>query len=160
MCMKADNQALHLEKLMQKHQVHPKYEVCFPPVSVKKSALKKLAVGDVFLLGFAKMEMLLLSKDNGCAKAVLTSFGQSMGIRIIERIENIPETINSKKYKNIKIVLGTLRSRVLEMGHQVKTAGIDMDEVILYVEEKEFASAKLVMVDGEIAVQVKEVKSI
>ncbi len=160
MYMKADNQALRLEKLMQKHHVHPEYELCFPPVAVKKSALKKLAAGDVFLLGLEKMEMLLLSKEDGCAKVILSSFGQSIGIQIVERVEETEKSSDSKKYKKVRISMGTLRSRVLESGHKIETAEMDMHNVTLYADDKKIALAKMVMVDDEIAVQIKEVKKI
>jgi len=158
--MKAENQALRLEKLMQMHQRYPEYELCFPPISVKKSALKKLAVNDVFLLGLEHMEMLLLSKRNGCAKVVLSSYDKSMTIKIIEHHKNTENPTNSKKYKDIKISLGTLHSRVLEIGHKIETMQMDAEEVLLYAEEKLIAKGRLVMVDNEIAVEIKEVRKV
>jgi len=160
MYMKSENQALRLEKLMQMHQRYPEYELCFPPISVKKSALKKLAVNDVFLLGLAYMEMLLLSKRNGCAKVALSSYDKSMTIKIIEHYKNTERPTNSKKYKNIKILLGTLNSRVLEIGHKIETMQMDAEEVLLYAEEKLIAKGRLVMVDSEIAVEIKEVRKV
>ncbi len=156
--MKAENQALRLEKLMQMHQCYPEYELCLPPVSVKKSALKKLAAGDLFLLGLERMEMLLVSQSDGCAKAVLSSYGKGMTIRIVEHLESTTETTDSKKYKKIRISLGTLHSRVLEPGHQIETMQIDPEEILLYAEEKMLAKGRLVTVDDEIAVEIKEVK--
>lgn len=157
MCMKGENQALRLERLMQNHQIYPAYELCFPFISVKKSALKKLKTGDLFLLGMAHMEMLLLSKNDGCAKAVLAAFGKSMTLQIVENFTNLTEESESKKYKKIKIVLGSVRSRMLEPGHKVEMAEIDFSDISLYGEEKKVAHGRLVMVDDEIAVQIKEV---
>ncbi len=156
--MKAENQALRLEKLMQMHQCYPEYELCLPPVSVKKSALKKLTAGDLLLLGLEQMEMLLVSPSDGCAKAVLFSYDKSMTIKIVECMENVSEPNDSKKYKNIRISLGTLQSRVLEPGHKIETMQIDPDEVLLYAEKKLVAEGRLVTVDDEIAVEIKEVK--
>jgi len=159
--MKADNQALRLERLMQKHQVHPEYELCLPSVSVKKSLLKKLSKGDVLLLGMEQMEMLLLSEGQACAKAVLFSYTESLSIEITETIKqtvNTVDTIDSKKYKEVSIFLGSLRSRTLESRHKLEITEIDLDDISLYVEKKKIAVARLVMVDDEIAVEIKEVK--
>jgi len=143
---------------MQKHQCYPEYELCFPPVSVKKSILKKLTVGNLLLLGLECMEIRLLSKNDGCARAVLTSYDESMTIQIVEHLKSPLESNDSKKYKNIRISLGTLQSRVLEIGHKIETMQIDPEEVKLYVEEKLVAKGRLVTVDDEIAVEIKEVK--
>ena len=158
--MKVENQALRLEKLMQKHQCHPEYEVCFPPVSVKKSALKKLTAGDLLLLGLERMELQLLSKEDGCAKAVLSSYDKGMTIRITEHLKSPVKHVDSRKYKNLLISLGKLNSRVLEIGHTVETMQIDPEKVLLYAEEKLVAKGRLVTVDDEIAVEIKEVKEI
>ena len=157
MYMKTDNQALRLERLMQKHQRYPEYQLCFPPVYVKKNVLKKMAAGDIFLLGMAQMEMLLISEYDGCAKAILSSCGESMTIEIMETIKPIENAFDSKKYKKVDIVLGTLRSRVLEARHKIESTLIDPEEISLYFEKKKIASAKLVMVDDEIAAEIKEV---
>ncbi len=156
--MMAENQALRLEKLMQKHQCYPEYELCLPSVSVKKAALRKLRKGDLLLLGMSRMDMLLVSKEHGSAKAVLSSCDEGMTIRVMEACRDTAEEFDSKKYKNVKISLGILQSRVLEAGHKIETAQIDMDNILLYAEEKKIASAALVMVDDEIAVQIKEVE--
>ncbi|AKF24641.1 hypothetical protein YH65_04000 [Sulfurovum lithotrophicum] len=158
--MKDENQALRLERLMQKHQVYPEYELCLPSVTLKKSLLKKLSKGDVLLLGMQQMEMILVSEENGCAKAVLVSYDESMTIQIVEPVKYIVNKIDNKKYKEVEISLATLRSRVLEAGHKVETTQVDMDDISLFVEKKKIATARLVMVDDEIAVQIKEVKKI
>jgi hypothetical protein len=155
--MKRENQALRLEKLMQRHQCYPEYELCIPSVAVKKSALKRLGKGDLLLLGMGTMEMLLISQSNGCAKVMLSSHGKCVKIEIIDTYEKREEKSDSKKYKTIKLLLGKVQSRVLEIGHNVETVQIDFNEVLLYEEEKKIANARLVVVDDEIAVQIKEV---
>jgi len=156
--MKVDNQAFRLEKLMQKHQIHPEYELRLPSVLLKKGAVRKLSRGDVLLLGMGQMEVLLVSEKNGCAKALLIVSEESMTVQITGPIGDPENTIDSKKYKKVDISLGSLRSRVLEPGHKVETTQIDTEEISLYVEKKKIAAARLVMVDEEIAVQIKEVK--
>lgn len=156
--MKAENQALRLEKLMQKHQVHPEYELRLPSVLLKKGAVKKLSQGDVMLLGMKQMELLLVSEKNGCAKALLTASDKQMKVQVTGPCDPMINTIDSKKYKKVDILLGYLRSRVLEAGHKVETHALDLDDVLLSVEKKKIATARLVMVDNEIAVQIKEVK--
>jgi hypothetical protein len=156
--MKADNQALKLEKLMQRHQCYPEYELCFSPIAVRKVLLKKLNVGDLLLLGLESMEMQLVSKSNGCAKAILASYDETMTIQIIEDSYRGSEIDESKKYKKLKILLGRVHSRVLTIGHKIETMHIDFEEILLYAEEKMLAKGRLVTVDDEIAVEIKEVK--
>jgi len=156
--MKVENQALRLEKLMKRHRLYPEYELCFPLLSVKKDTIKKLRTGDLLHLGMDRMKMLLLSKENGCAKVVLSSCGKSLTIQIVGRYKHSKKQNHSKKYKNVKILLGTVQSRVLEIGHKVETAQIDFGKILLYTKNKKIANAKLVIADGEIAVQIKKVK--
>ncbi len=156
--MKAENQALRLERLVQRHQRYPEYELCLPYVSVKKSALKSLSAGDLLLLGLESMELLLFSENDGCAKAILASCDKSMTIQISESFKKREEPVNSKKYKELKISLGSLYSRTLEAGHKIETTQIDPEEVLLYEKEKLLAKGRLVTVDDEIAVEIKEVK--
>lgn len=156
--MKADNQALRLEKLMQKNQVYPEYELRLPSVLPKKGTVKKLSCGDVLLLGMEQMEVLLVSEKNGCAKGLLSASDESMTVQITGPFEHSLNPIDSKKYKKVDIVLGRLRSRGLEPGHKVETTQINLDDISLHIEKKKIATARLVMVDDEIAVQIKEVK--
>jgi len=156
--MKAENQALHLERLMQKHQVHPEYELCLPPVAVRKNLLKKLSRGDVILLGMEEMEIVLVSEGSICANAILISYGESMTVQIAEPVQEAVNSLDSKKYKKLFVSLGSVRSRMVEAGHKIETASMDPDDISLIVGQKKIATARLVIVDDEIAVEIKEVK--
>jgi len=81
-----------------------------------------------------------------------------MTIQISESFKKREEPVNSKKYKELKISLGSLYSRTLEAGHKIETTEIDPEEVLLYEKEKLLAKGRLVTVDDEIAIEIKEVK--
>ena len=49
---------------------------------------------------------------------------------------------------------------MLEIGHKIETMQMDAEEVLLYAEEKLIAKGRLVMVDSEIAVEIKEVRKV
>ncbi len=158
--MKGENQALRLEKMMQKHHLYPEYEVCLPSVSVKKSALKKLGAGDILLLGMARLEVLLLSEHTGCAKALLVNAQGGLTIQIMQYMKQLPKHIDGKKYKEVRVTLGNVQCRVLERGHKIEMAQIDTDEVRLIHATEEIAKGRLVEVDDEIAVEIKEVTAV
>ena len=155
--MKAETQALHLEKMMQKHRLYPEYELALAPIQVKKNALKKLVIGDLFLLGLDSLEMILLEEDNISANVLLNKSGESSKIKIIYFHKDASVQTNSKKYKIVKFSFGMLQSRTLEVGHQIETAQLNLKKVSLYVDGENIAKGSLVNVDEEIAVQIDEV---
>jgi len=157
--MKIDNQALRLEHLMKIHQHTLTYELSFPPLFVKRNALKKLERGDLLLLGLKRMEMLLLSEDNRCAKVVLSSCGnKSIQIRIVSPLEKRGKEERHKKYREIKLSLGRVQSKVVKAGHTIETKEIDLEKIVLFVEEKPVAVGRLVEVRDRIALEIREVK--
>jgi flagellar motor switch/type III secretory pathway protein FliN len=131
--MKAETQALHLEKMMQRHKLYPEYELALSPIQVKKNALKKLTSGDLFLLGMHRLEMILLEEGNISANVVLNESGNSSKIKIIK--------LNRSTIKQTK-----------------ETAQLNLQEVLLHVNGKNIAKGSLVNVDEEIAVQIDEVR--
>jgi hypothetical protein len=156
--MKGETQAIHLSEIMQKQRLYPEYELAFPMIEVKKSSLKRLAEGDLLLLGLEQLEMVLLQEGKVCANAILDETCNSRKIRITSLEEDTVYPPDSKKYKIVKCSLGRLQSRVLEVGHQIGAASLDFHEVVLVTEEKIWAKGSLVNVDDEIAVQIDEVK--
>ncbi len=155
--MKAKTQALHLEKMMQKHIPYPEYELALSPIQVKKNALKKLTSGDLFLLGMDRLEMILLEEGNISANAVLNESGISSKIKIIKLNRSTTEQSNSKKYEIVEFSFGVLQSRTLEIGHQIEITQLNLHEVKLLVNGKNIAKGSLVNVDEEIAIQIDEV---
>lgn len=155
--MKAETQALHLEKMMQKHKPFPVYELALSPIQVKKNALKKLTSGDLFLLGMDRLEMILLEEGNVFANVVLRQSGNSSNIKIIKLNRNSAKQYNTKKYEIVEFSFGAIPSKVLKVGHQIETAQLNLKKVLLRVNEKNIAKGSLVNVDEEIAVQIDEV---
>ena len=51
-----------------------------------------------------------------------------------------------------------IQSRTLEVGHQIETAQLNLQEILLHVDGKNIAKGFLVNVDEEIAVQIDEVR--
>ncbi len=156
--MKAETQALHLEKMMQKHKLYPEYELALSPIQVKKNALKKLTSGDLFLLGMHRLEMILLEEGKISANVVLNESVNSSKIKIIQLNKRTIEQTNSKKYEVVKFSFGMIQSRTLEVGHQIETAQLNLQEILLHVDGKNIAKGSLVNVDEEIAVQIDEVR--
>jgi hypothetical protein len=156
--MKGETQAVHLSEIMQKHRLYPEYELALPMIEVKKSSLKKLAEGDLLLLGLDHLELVLLQEGKVCAKVMLDETQNTRKIKIVNLEKDMLSSYNSKKYKIVKCSFGILQSRVLEVGHQIGIASLDLHKVGLMTEEKVWAKGSLVNVDDEIAVQIDEVK--
>ncbi len=156
--MKAETQALHLEKMMQKHKLYPEYELALSPIQVKKNALKKLTSGDLFLLGMHRLDMILLEEGSISANVVLNESGNSSKIKIIQLKKSTTLQTNSKKYEVVELSFGMIQSRTLEVGHQIETAQLNLQEILLHVDGKNIAKGSLVNVDEEIAVQIDEVR--
>ncbi len=155
--MKGETQAVHLAKMMQKHKLYPEYELALPLVQIKRSNLKKLTKGDILLLGFDSMNMILLKEGEICANVVINEAKNSSKIKIIDIKHNTINTNNSKKYEILKCSFGTVQSRKLEVGHSIGVSSLNLQEVNLIVEDKNIAKGSLINVDEEIAVQINKV---
>ena len=156
--MRGETQALHLVKMMQKHKLYPEYELALSPIQVKKNSLKKLSRGDILLLGLDSLKMILLEEGEICASVVMNETEKSSKIKITQLNKSTIEQSDSKKYQIVKISFGVLQSRTLEVGHQIETAQLNLQEVLLHVNGKNIAKGSLVNVDEEIAVQIDEVR--
>ena len=155
--MKIDNQALRLEHLMKLHRCSPLYELCFPSFRVKKRALEKLALGDVLLLGLDRMEMCLLSKEHGDLNVLLSFHKKKIYIQILSPLEKSIAREKHKKYRDIKLSLGRVEAQMLKRGQTIETEEIDLDNIVLSAEEKIVARGRVVEVDNEIAIEIREV---
>ena len=155
--MRAETQAVHLARIMQKHRRYPEYELILPLVKVKKNRLKKLTQDDILLLGLEGLELILLSEECICAKVLIDEAENSCKIKIENLFKNTEISNNSKKYEILKCSFGILQSRELEVGHTIDITQLDLEEVTLFTEGKKRAEAKLVNVDGEIAIQIIKV---
>ena len=155
--MKAERQSIHLAKMMQKHQHYPEYELALPLFQVKQKRLKKLAKGDVLLLGYEVVEMILLQEGKVCAQLSFHAQGNSRTLKIgtcSKMIDMMPE---NKKYAVVKCSFGMIQSRVIEPGHKIDISAKDLSKTELIVKEKSIAKGTLVSVDDEIAIAIDEV---
>jgi hypothetical protein len=157
MKMKTETQALHLARIMQKHIQKPSYELAFPLVMVPKKKLKKLSVDDLLLSGVDRLEFILIDGDTICANTQLKKFENSYKTEILNLLKDSVEQDNSKKYEILKFSFGTVQSKVLEPGHRIDITHIDLETVKLVLKDKTIAEGSLVIVDEEIAVQIKRV---
>jgi flagellar motor switch/type III secretory pathway protein FliN len=156
--MKGETQALHLEKIMQKHRLYPEYELALSPIQVKKNSIKRLSKGDILLLGLDSLNMILLDEGEICASVVINKIENSSKLRITQLNRSTIEQSDSKKYDTVKISFGMIQSRKLEVGHNIGTTSLNLQEVTLTLEDKNLAKGSLVSVDEEIAVQIDEVR--
>ncbi len=156
--MKIETQANHLEKMMHAHKLYPEYELALPLCEVKASVLKKLVVGDVFLLGLAHLEFILLSEGNLCASGVIATHKKAHTVKISYLHKDTLQQDYTKKYKVLKCSFGMLQSRQMEVGHSVCIGQLDLQEVDLFIDEVNIAQGSLVTVDEEIALEITKVK--
>lgn len=155
--MKSETQALHLARIMQRHIQNPSYELALPLVEVSKKKLKKLSVDDVLLSGFDRLEFILIDGDKICANIQLKKHENSYEIEISNLPKDTIKSNDSKKYKTLKISFGTVQSKAMEIGQKIDITHIDLDRVKLVLKDKTIAEGSLVIVDEEIAVQIKRV---
>ncbi len=155
--MKGETQAIHLEKMMQKHKLYPEYELALSPIEVKKNSIKKLTKGEVFLLGLDSLNLILIEEGEICANAVIKKSENSSKLKIIQLKRSTIEQGDSKKYETIKISFGMIQVRKLEIGHTIGITSLNLQEVTLVVDDENIAKGSLVNVDEEIALQIDEV---
>ena len=158
--MKAETQANNLAALVKNKKKYPEYELVFPFVQIKSNCLKKLAVDDIVLLGLAHLELYLLSKTNRLAKVNLIFQENKSKIKIVHVEKEPIKQEHIKKYKTVKCSFSKLQSRKFEVGFELGIEALNLQEVKLFVEGKNIATATLVNVDDEIAVQVSKVEKI
>jgi len=156
--MHGETQANRLSKLMQKKGHLPNYELALPLVTVRSSYLEKLVLGDVLLLRLKHLKCILLDNGTICANVILVKHNNRHAMKIVTSTETKLKPVNSKKYEEIKLLLGTVHSRTLTIGHMIDITQINLKRVALIAKDNKIATASLVNVDGEIAVKIDKVK--
>ena len=157
--MEDNNQALRLAKMMQnKVKTYRSYELALPYVELGRSKLKKLSVGDVLLLGIDDLMFVLIENENICATVVLEMIDESCYLKIINSDEYTIKSTDSKKYQTLKISLGYLQSRKLDVGYRIDITQRSLQDVTLIVEGRTYASGSLINVDEELAVKIDKVE--
>ena len=155
--MNGKTQANRLSELMQKKGHLPTYELALPLVTVQSSSLKELSSEDVLLLGLNRLVCVLIKDNNVCANVVLKKQNKRHILEVIE-VKDRAIPYDSKKYEKLKLSFGMIQSRVISVGHTIDMAQINIKKVALLLKEKKIATASLINVDGEIAVQIDKVE--
>ena len=156
--MNGETQANRLAQLMQKNGHLPTYELTLPSVLVRHTQIKKLLVDDILLLGQNSLVSTLLVNNKICANMILTKHNNRHTLQIVKMQETPIKTTDSKKYGRIKLLLGTVQSRSLDVGHMIDIAQVNFEKVTLMHKEKKIATGTLINVDNEIAVKIVRIK--
>ena len=154
--MRGETQANRLEILMHKHHIHPCYRLSLPPFEVKKSLLKDLKKGDIFLLGLDQLSFVLSDRRGICAEVMIEHQNSVDRLKIISLRKDTKQRV-SKKYQCVLVTFGEVQSRILDVGHVIGTMDLNFDDLTLVVEEKKVAEGSLVKVDEKIALRVDRV---
>ena len=155
--MHGENQANRLASLIKKHHSVPTYELALPLVLVKSSRLDALKKDDILLLKQKHLEYILLNNDTILAKATPMVVAHRYIIRITALVQSKLAKSQKHTHEVLKLSCGELCSRIIEVGHTIELAGIEMQSVTLVRKGKEIAKASLHNVHGEIAVQIDKV---
>ena len=155
--MKAETQSVHLAKMMQNHIVYPEYQLVLAPVLVSKNRLKKLKKDDVFLLGLNTLDMFLMKDDTIYANVVLDFNKTSCYLSIVKTDNKPVKSHDSKKYEMIIFSFGKIQSKEITLDHKIDISALNLKFAMLIQDHKLYAKAKLINVDNEIAMQIKEV---
>ena len=153
------SQALRLAQMMQnKVTTYPSYELALPLVEVGRAKLKNLSVDDVLLLGLNDLEFVLIDNENICARVVVEMIGESCYLEIINIDKHSIKPNDSKKYQTLKVSLGELQSRKLDIGYRIDITQRSLQNVTVRIEENNYARGFLTNVDGMLAVKIDKVE--
>ena len=155
--MKGETQSLHLQRMMQKHNHYPEYDLVLPLFSIKKKSLKKLQKNDLLLLGLDRLELVIKNEENICTNVSLENHGETVKIQILDLVESLDMTYDSKKYENVLCSFGKIQIRKIEVGYKIEIPVHNLNDVELISEGKKLAKCLLVNVDEEIALKITEV---
>jgi hypothetical protein len=156
--MHGESQANRLASLMQKHKSLPSYELALPLVTVRSSSLDNLEVGDVLLLRLEVLECILLNNDILYANIIPVHEKRRVMMKVLDIVKRKVTKTRRKEHEVLKLSFGTVQSRILEVGHMIDVSPVDLETVSLMRKKKKIATAKLVNVDGEMAVQIDKVE--
>jgi len=156
--MHGETQANRLAALMQKKAHFPSYELALPLVTVKSSTLARRKVKDIILLGLEQLECVLVKDGRVCANLSLTIKNGRYYLKIEKNDSEMILTTDSHKYETLLCVLGTLKSRTLEVGHLIELSELDLEKVTVIQKDKKIAEGTLINVEGKLAVQLDKVE--
>ena len=152
-----ETQALRLTQMVQKHAAHKSYELALPLVEVRNDKLKKLSVGDVFLLGLESLELILVDEEAIYARVILKKLRSNHYLELIEVKKEQVDKAKRKKFVKLRFSCGEVKIQTLKVGHNIEMAQIDLENVNLVLDNKYVAVGSLISVDDEIAVKIDKV---
>ena len=152
-----ETQALRLTQMVQKHAAHKSYELALPLVEVRNDKLKKLSVGDVFLLGLESLELILVDEEAIYARVILKKLRSNHYLELIEVKKEQVDKAKRKKFAKLRFSCGEVKIQTLKVGHNIEIAQIDLENVNLVLDNKYVAVGSLISVDDEIAVKIDKV---
>jgi len=156
--MKAETQAVLLEKMMQKKKVQPVYELTLPLFSMKQSMLKKLTKGDILLLGLDSLEIIVLQNEKTYANVILLKNEKIQEIEIISTDNTCSYSTEDSKYEVVKCLFSTIGVESFDVGTKQDISNVRFEYVTLYTEKNvKRLEGKLVAVEGNIAIEVQKV---
>jgi hypothetical protein len=155
--MKGESQASHLENLMREHPLVAGYALTLPAVELKRTARKKMQVGDILLLHLNALELHLYREGMYMAEVSMECGLDKVTVSHIAKSENPLKMNNSKKYETLLCLFGTLRSKTLKKGLSLDISSLDMTSLTLFANGKKFALGRPVWVEKKVAVEITKV---
>ena len=156
--MHREKQANRLVTLMQQKAHLPSYELALPLVTVKSSAIARLKVKDIFLLGLTHFEAILLKDAQVYADVILSIKNGRHYLKIEKNDTHKVDTKQSQKYEKLLFSLGMVKSRTLDVGHLIDISQLKLHKVTVIQNDKKIAEGTLINVEGVLAVQMDKVE--
>ena len=118
--MHGKSQANHLASLMQKHHCVSSYELTLPFVTVKSLSLDRLKVDDILLLRQKIFKCILLKNNTIVAEMMLLKKNNRYVLSVVTLVKRKISKTRRKSYEVLKLSLGEVYSRILEVDHTIE----------------------------------------
>ena len=155
--MKADTQAVHLEKLMQEKKSLSSYKLALPFYKIMRSDIKTLSQNSIVLLGLKSLECVLLSDENTITKLKRLKSTSTLDFEIMTTSKIVPLKDDVEKYARVSCILKSIEIASLNLKTMITIEDIDFMHVEVYFDGVPQAEGKLVSVNDEIAIEITKV---
>jgi len=155
--MKADTQAVHLEKLMQEKKGLVSYKLALPLCKVLHTDIKTLSKNSILLLGLEHLECILISKEN---IMVHLKYLKGTGILQFEVVATSKMTqmkCDVEKYARVSLILKSIEITNVDIKTIITIEAIDFMHVEVCFDGVSHAEGKFVTVDETLAIQITKV---
>jgi len=151
----ADTQVNRLREMMGSHPRTARYSVYIAPLKLKKSEIREMKSGDLWLLPRKRIDIVVEdSQGRILAEGEYGSYHDTPSVLINRTERPSSEALDSKKYK---FYLGSFGKRTLAKGEIIPLEQEERHGVILYRSKKVLAHAVLAEADGRSAVKITEI---